>query len=761
LRPSFRTLPLLLAVFACGGGFTRQAAITVNPATASLTSNGAQQFTAAVTGVADTAAVWSIDEASGGTITTDGLYTAPSVSTSAAFHVRAVAHADASVSASAVVTVTPSNSAPVIGPFVATPASITAGSSSLLGFTVTGASQLSIDQGVGVVSETTVQVSPIATTTYTLTASNSAGTTTAQVTVTVTVTAAVPSAPVITSFTASPASIGAGQSSTLSLSAAGATSLSIAPSVGTVSGTSVSVHPTTTTTYTLTATNASGSVTATAQVTLLASDVTLTLDSSQSVHAISPLIYGYNDRPLMPSGTTFIRSGGNRLTAYNWETNASNAGSDFNYENDAAMSSSSVPGAAIWTTMDKNIPALITLPMQGWVSKDESGPVAQPFGAQSLRFFPSIAKKPSAFTSPPSTSDSAVYQDEFVNAVASRYPGRQLFLSLDNEPDLWSFTHAEIQFTPITYASLLSLTTTLASAVKDVAPTALIFGPVSYGYAGFQTLQGASDATSGEWFLDYFLRNMNAASAAQGRRLLDVLDLHWYPEATGGGVRIIEANNTAAVQVARVQAPRSLWDVSYVESSWITANNVGIDLVHVVGNKIAAAYPGTKLGFTEYNYGGADDISGAVAEADVLGVFGRESVYAATFWPLINDNRFAFGAWRSFRNFDNAGSAFGDTSFSALASDNSKAAVYASYDAGSPGRIVVVAINRTTGPLAVNLKLADTHTFTAAHAFQLTATSTFTSPSVIPTAVTDARVSNNVLQATLPAYSVTTYAFVP
>ncbi len=79
-------------------------------------------------------------------------------------------------------------------------------------------------------------------------------------------------APVITSFTASPASITAGQSSTLSWNVANATSLSVNQGVGSLpssaTGTKV-VSPTVTTTYTLTITNsAAQSVTATATVTI-------------------------------------------------------------------------------------------------------------------------------------------------------------------------------------------------------------------------------------------------------------------------------------------------------------------------------------------------------------------------------------------------------------------------------------------------------------------------------------------------------------
>ncbi len=80
-----------------------------------------------------------------------------------------------------------------------------------------------------------------------------------------------PASPVISSFTASPASITSGASSTLSWSVNGATSLSINQGVGTVTGTtSKSVTPAATMTYTLTATNAAGSVTKTASVTVSA-----------------------------------------------------------------------------------------------------------------------------------------------------------------------------------------------------------------------------------------------------------------------------------------------------------------------------------------------------------------------------------------------------------------------------------------------------------------------------------------------------------
>jgi hypothetical protein len=75
-------------------------------------------------------------------------------------------------------------------------------------------------------------------------------------------------APVILSFTASPASIMPGESSTLSWSVTGAATLSLSPGTGPVAGASQVVSPVATTQYTLTAANAHGSASATTTVTV-------------------------------------------------------------------------------------------------------------------------------------------------------------------------------------------------------------------------------------------------------------------------------------------------------------------------------------------------------------------------------------------------------------------------------------------------------------------------------------------------------------
>jgi hypothetical protein len=155
---------------------------------------------------------------------------------------------------------------PTISSFTASPSSISSGASSTLAWAASGATSLSINQGVGTVTGlTSTPVSPTSSTAFTLTASNSAGSVTRSLTVTVAGTGL----PTISSFTASPSTITAGGASSLAWSVSGATSLSVNQGVGTVTGTSTSVSPVISTAFTLTATNSAGSVSRTVTVNVL------------------------------------------------------------------------------------------------------------------------------------------------------------------------------------------------------------------------------------------------------------------------------------------------------------------------------------------------------------------------------------------------------------------------------------------------------------------------------------------------------------
>ena len=297
---------------------------------------------------------------------------------------------------------------------------------------------------------------------------------------------------------------------------------------------------------------------------------------------------------------------------------------------------------------------------------------------------------------------------------------RPIFFSLDNEPALWSRTHREVHPKKTTYAELIEKGKDYAAAIKDVFPEALVFGPVNYGWNAYVNLNRAPDA-NGRDFQEVYLAAMKQAERESGRRLLDVLDVHWYSEARGGRIRVTQASTQPVVADARVQAPRLLWDPNYVEQSWI-ADSLGRRPIHLIPrlfDKIARNYPGTKLAFTEYNYGGGADISGAIAEADVLGIFGREGVFAAAEWPSNPDESFIAAAFSMFRNFDSNGGQFGDTSVYAHTDDAAASSLYASIDSKNPDEMVLVAINKTTQPMLANVHIRNAKAFTHSQIYQL------------------------------------------
>src|SRR5579875_2095359 len=114
--------------------------------------------------------------------------------------------------------------------------------------------------------------------------------------------------------------------------------------------------------------------------------IAIAIDPSAGRQAISPYIYGTNaDLPGVATPGA-RRYGGNRLTGYNWETNASNAGTDYLNESDDYLvaglpaSERSVPGIALTQFHDQSLAehcpyTVLTLQMAGYVSADESGPV--------------------------------------------------------------------------------------------------------------------------------------------------------------------------------------------------------------------------------------------------------------------------------------------------------------------------------------------------------------------------------------------------
>lgn len=501
-------------------------------------------------------------------------------------------------------------------------------------------------------------------------------------------------------------------------------------------------------------------------------------------HTINPAIYGIN--ALSTGKETYLaadsamlgsdRMGGNRMTGYNWENNNSSAGSDWQHNSDSWMTQNPLPtpagsGGAVANFVERNLglgrKPIVQLQMAGYVAADGGGPVTPEEAAPSSRWKKVAFAKGSPFSLTPVTTDSFVYMDEEVNYLVSKFgradQGGVPYYALDNEPALWGGTHPRIRPQSLTFKELLDNSEALAKSIKAVDPSAKVMGFESFGamemwkcHSGTPTaIPECSDwseySTKYNWAVAAFLGEIKARSATAGKRLIDILAIHWYPEDKGD-TRIndgsLKNGGTAKDIEARLQAPRSLWDSAYLENSWVTGmtGNKPVQILTRTLKSIDTAWPGTRLALTEYNYGGENHWSGALAQADVLGVFGKLDLEAANVHTTFSGHLAA--AFRLYRNFDGKGNGFGDTYVKAENPDSAVFSTYASLDSKNPKLLHVVAINKSASAMPVTLALSG-------KAWQSAVAYGFSTDSVITKLADPTGVTASGFDYTLPATSAT------
>ncbi len=514
---------------------------------------------------------------------------------------------------------------------------------------------------------------------------------------------------------------------------------------------------------------------------------------------------------------TIRRWGGNGTSTYHWKFDVNNLDNDWFYEvlPDTSVNASKLPdGSSFNTFVDQARTTggkiLGTIPVLGWLPKSRAeicsfevakygkqckqDPYAQyhPYTCGNGIVYDSTCGDPSVndgksparpvyVTNDPNDGYAQfdqTFQAQWIRYLLTRYgPGNQsgvTIWSLDNEPIWWDSTHRDIHPNPYTYDELLSLDTAYAQAIKQADPTALVSGPVGDNWASLffskkDILSGQArgnywsnpvdrNAHGGMALLPWYLSQMQAYEQQNGFRLLDYLDQHAY--LAPSNVAFSPAGN-AATQALRLQSTRVFWDPSYIVTGdyWIkdvdkNGAPVAPQFIPRLRAMVDQYYPGTKIALTEYNWGALDDINGALAQADLLGIFGREGLDMATLWgPPKPTDPGAF-AFKMFRNYDGIGGAFGETGIQASSADQGQLAVYGALRSDSA--VTAVVINKTANDLSTTLTLGSFSADTAAHVWQY-------SPAKLDSivALTDVPVADGALTAVFPANSITMLVIPP
>jgi uncharacterized protein (TIGR03437 family) len=521
---------------------------------------------------------------------------------------------------------------------------------------------------------------------------------------------------------------------------------------------------------------------------------TLAVDANANRHAISPYIYGinqYSDIGLASIMHIPVRRfGGDATTSYNWLIDVSNAASDWYFINGSQTSGStaSLPDGSSFDQfhegdLQTGTVSLGTISLMDWTPKDSTScsfSVAKYGAQQQVDPYASdcgngiltsngqqIVNDPNdAYESMPQT-----YPQAWIAYLMNRYgPGNAggvTLWSMDNEPEWWYGVHIDIYQAPATYDDMLTRNLRLAQAVKAVDPTALVTGPVPSGWMGYfysraDMASGWNTAPYQYWdnptdqnahggvpWVAYYLQQMNQFEQQHGYRLLDVLDVHGYL-APGS---LPATAGDAATETLRMTSTRALWDPNYIvpDTSFDDANGnqVAPQLIPRMHQWVDQNYPGTKLAITEYWWQALGSITGAIAQADILGIFGQQSLDYGTLWgPPAPTDPGAF-AFKIFLNYDGNGSQFGGTGISATTNDPDTLSIFSAQRVDSA--LTVLVLNKTTAAISDSISLAN---FTPAGAAQVWQYSQANLAAIVRQTA-DINVSGNSLTATFPAYSMT------
>jgi hypothetical protein len=278
-------------------------------------------------------------------------------------------------------------------------------------------------------------------------------------------------------------------------------------------------------------------------------------------------------------------------------------------------------------------------------------------------------------------------------------------------------------------------------------------------------------AHGGTPLIEYYLQQFAAYEKAHGTRLLDYLDLHTYFAAAS---LAFSTSGDTETQKTRLDSTRVFWDPTYTDpnfpqpnyptdANYVAPPNCNTpaqapEVIPMMKRWVAADYPGTKLAITEYNWGGQEHISGALAQADILGIFGREGLDIGTLWGAPDPATQLPGlmAFEIFRNYDGAGGSFGDEAITSTSADQGKLSVYGALRSKDK-MLTLVVINKTYGDFTTTLALDNFAASGPAQAFlysNANLKAIVAQPNVAVTAPSGGGTASS-LSTTFPAQSIT------
>ncbi|MCX6219228.1 glycoside hydrolase family 44 protein [Spirosoma sp.] len=514
-----------------------------------------------------------------------------------------------------------------------------------------------------------------------------------------------------------------------------------------------------------------------------AQGVTLAVDPTLEKKPISPYLYGGNGMlpgqssttgstaaqwvRLRESGMRFLRQGGgNNSTKYNWRKRLSSHPDWYNnvYTNDWDKAvrllqdslASSVTGMWSFQLIGK-VAATSTANFddwgynrsQWWTGVNQNlagGGTLNPAGGNQAL----TNGNPDRYLQDWPADSTVGLLDHWRNRL-SIPDGRLTYWNMDNEPEIWNGTHDDVVNNSLSAEAFMQRYFAVAKQARARFPGIKLVGPATANEWHWYHWMNRTTLSDGQYlsWLAYFIKRCAEEQKASGVRLLDVLDLHFYP-GESSPEQIVQLHRVFFDQTYDYPGANGVKDLTGNWNSSLTKEYI-FGRVNDWLTQYMGPNHGVKLGITEIDVKSSDPSVTAVWYASMLGEFMQKDVAIFTPWS------WKVGMWETLHLFARYNQI---TAVKGTSSNETLVSAYPSVNRGGDTLTVVLVNRSTTAGQIATLNIANFKTPTApVQALRLAALpaeETFVSHSKNALQPVPVYFAGNAATLTLPPLSITT-----
>jgi hypothetical protein len=510
------------------------------------------------------------------------------------------------------------------------------------------------------------------------------------------------------------------------------------------------------------------------------SQVTITIDLSMETHPVSPYLYGRNNSlsgspgsplseadwtRLKDSGIKFLReSGGNNSTKYNWRRKLTshpdwyNNVYSTNWDFAAQSMQQRLPGVqGMWSfqligkaakTSSANFNDWGYNNSQWWNGVHQNlagGGVVNASGGATATANGNADLYLENWTADSTT----LILDHWFNKLGLQ-KNSLVYWNMDNEVEIWSGTHDDVMPVQESAEDFMQRYFAVAKKARQLFPEIKLAGPVPANEWQWYNWQNGitQDGKKYPW-LEYFIKRVAEEEQASGVRLLDVLDIHFYPGSNSPQElvqyhRVFFDKNYIFPEANGVKNVTGNWDNSQTKEYIFERCNEWLE-------EYVGADHGVTFAVTETGIPWTNATTSAVWYAGMLGEFMRHpqmEIFSPWSWQV--------GMWEVLHLF----ARYNETQYvNGNSSDETFVSAYPTMNEAGDS-ISVVLVNRATTSKTTTINfpgfdLAD-ETFQVLRLSSLTAAETFISHTSNALQKSTTTPSGNTLSLTLPSMSITT-----